>query len=99
MAKVNAWKSDSEGPFIEMDLGEKKDYSLDWTDYPGLVTLSNVVWTINANLQKITQAEVGKVTQVLLFANGLKGVWPCSLEFTDVSGVPKEIFHFRVVVR
>lgn len=96
----NAWKEDSDGPYIEMDQGEKKDYSLDWTDYPGLVTLAAVTWTLDANVAKLSQAENGKVTQVKLHANGAKGVWPCSLSWEEaVGGVPKEVFPFRVVIK
>lgn len=99
MAETNAWKVDAEGYYIEMDQGEKKDYSLDWSDFLGADTIAApVVWTLNANVVKISQGETSAAGQIRLHASGTKGVWACSAQMTSVGGLV-DIVPFRVVIR
>jgi hypothetical protein len=97
MAENNAWKHDAEGFFIEMDAGEKKDYSLDWTDFLGVDNISTVVWTVPAGVTKLSQAETTKVGQAKLHASGAAGVYACSVTMSSV-GVLVDIVKFRVVI-
>lgn len=93
----STWKRDSKGYFIEMYQGEKKDYSLDWTDFLGSDIISTVVWTLDPAVIKLLQNETTKVGQVRLHANGAAGVYACSAKMTSASGLV-DINPFRVVI-
>ena len=60
-------------------------------------TISSVVWTIDANVTKVSQAEVSPIGQVRLRASGNPGVWPCSAKMTSAGGIV-DIVPFRVVI-
>lgn len=96
---VKAWKRDAIGRFIEMNAGEQKPYSIDWTEFlsahPG-DTIASVVWTIPAPLILLAQAIAGNVSQMRLSAP-VAGVVMCSVTMTSQYPVV-EIEPFRVIV-
>lgn len=95
-----AWKSDSEGYFLEMAQGAKKDYSIDWIDFIPTDTLSALELTVAAGVTQVGNTEInGKVSKFILHANGAKGLYACSAKMTPGTGVPIEVIPFRVVVR
>jgi len=95
---VNAWQKDGKGFFFEMDKDEKKDYSLDYTDWLALIsdTIATVVWTIPAGITKISEQVTGAVAKVVLRADTL-GTYSCSMKLTT-TGTLIEILNFRVIV-
>jgi hypothetical protein len=97
MAENNSWKRDAEGSFIEMDANERKDYSIDWTDFLGVDTVATVVWVVTAPVVKLSQSETTKVGQVRLHANGAAGVYACSATMTSAGGLV-DVQRFRVVI-
>ena len=68
MDNDNAWKTDAEGYFIELDVGEKKDYALDWTEFLAGDVIATVVWTVPAGVTKVQQAQTTTTGQVWLQA-------------------------------
>ncbi len=97
MAEGSAWKFDTEGYYLEMLQGEKKEFSLDWTDDLGSDTIQSVVWTLDSNVTKVSQAESSPIGQVRLHASGIAGTWKCSAKMTSAGGLV-DIFPFRVVI-
>jgi len=93
----NAWKQDSDGYFVEMIEGEKKDYSLQWDEAD---TINSMEMTIGSGITQVGNTEInGKVSKFVLHANGGKGVFSCQAKMTPGAGVPIEILPFRVVVK
>lgn len=97
---VRAWRRDSVGDFIEMDVGEIKPYGIDYTNFLSEVvgdTLAQSEWTIGAGLTKNSENVSGKVAIVNLEAIGA-GTFACSHKMTSGQGVI-EITNFRVIVK
>lgn len=98
MAEGTAWKVDSEGYYVEMLQGEKKDFSMNWADELGTDTIQGaVLWTLDANVTKVSQAEASPVGQVRLHASGVAGTYECSAKMTSTGGLV-DIVPFRVVI-
>lgn len=96
----NAWKTDSEGYFLDMNAGAKKDYSIDWADFLPADTISSIEMTIAVGITQVGNTEInGKVSKFILHANGGAGVFACQAKMTPAAGVPVEIIPFRVVVK
>lgn len=93
---ILAWKKDGQGYFIELALGAKKDYSVDWSDFlaDGDI-IDPVVWTVPAGVEKSDEVLDGHVTQAKLKALAA-GVHACSVKITTASVI--ETIPFRVIV-
>ena len=99
MPEIQAWKNDSEGLYLEMDLGEKKDYSIDWTDFLEGAAIGLVETTIAAGLTQVGPVVVnGNISKIVLQAAGNAGVYACSWKLTFGTGNLIEILKFRVLV-
>lgn len=98
---VKLWKSDARGRFIELALGQKKDVSVDLTDYwPNTEALSsgNAVWTVPAGLTLNGNAVAGLIAKAYVKGD-TAGEYDCKLVATSDSGNYIEPFSFRVVVK
>lgn len=92
---VNAWKKDSAGYFIELEVGAARDYSINWAEYWPAGTLASAVWSVPAGVSSQDEIIADKLTQARL--GGVQaGVHPCSL--TTTVGLESKVFPFRVVV-
>lgn len=97
---LNAWKKDDKGYFLEMVLGAKKDYAVDWSDFlPANEQIAGAVWTVPVAKLAVTDqviAEAGKVCQAKIEALAV-GEHACSV----VVSTPtiNQPLPFRVVVR
>lgn len=96
---IHAWKRDAAGLYIEMEIGEKKDYSHDFIDATSVGAISEAPLTLPAQIAQIAgPTEIdGKLVKFWLHAIGPAGVYACSLKIK--SGNLEDIVPFRVVVK
>jgi len=99
MLEIQAWKFDTEGLYLQMDLGEKKDYSIDWTDFLEGAALNLAEVVIGAGLTQVGPVVVnGNISKVVLSAAGAAGTYACNWKLTFGAGNLIEILKFRVLV-
>lgn len=96
---IKLWKSDSDGAFIELVVGQKKNLSIDLTDYwPGTETLNAPTWTGTAGVTFSGGGVDALVAQK--YVQGVAvGEHACSVLLASASGNYAEPFAFRVIVR
>lgn len=94
----SAWKRDSIGDYIEMTVGEKKDYSKDFVNaVPGAETIDQRTLTVGAAVSVVGASQLnGKIVKFYLLAVA-EGVAECVLTVETATLVLKE--KFRVVVK
>lgn len=97
---IKFWKSDSKGLYADMKLGQKKDISIDFTDFlPAGQTIANgnAVWTFPTGLTM-----TGNVVNSLIckcFERAVTaGEYACNLTITTDSGEYIEPVPFRINV-
>lgn len=99
MPDIDAWRTDSEGHFVDMNAGARKDYSLDCTDLLGAEDLAAAEISLPAGITLAGNPEInGKVVKFYIHANGAAGKYSCSALISG-SGTFVETIPFRVVVR
>lgn len=93
---ILAWKKDAKGYFIELALGAKKDYAVDYSDFLDAADgITGAVWTVPAGLEKSDEVIEARVAQVKLKALQA-GEHACSLVIT--TPIIIEPLPFRVIV-
>ncbi|MBW8034214.1 MAG: hypothetical protein FVQ79_00675 [Planctomycetes bacterium] len=94
---MKAWKTDRDGSYIEMIVGERKDYAFDAVDILNGQTIATTELTLDPNITQFGATQiVGTVITFVLVA-GAAGVHPCNLKTTgNVSLI--DFFEFRVKV-
>lgn len=93
----NAWKLDAQGYYIEMEVGERKDYSIDWEDFLESLAITASAFTLGAGLTKVSEEISGDLTKVTINAD-TAGTHSCSHLLTFGAAGFKEVTLFRVRV-
>ena len=101
MDAVKLWNADAVGPYIDLKVAQKKDISVNFTDYwPAGETLptGTAVWSAPTGVTFSGNVVDGLIAKVYVRGD-IAGEYNCSLVATSASGNYVEPFNFRVIAK
>ncbi len=92
-----AWKSDSRGYYLEMLVGERRDWSINWAEYlPAADPITSAVWGGPAGVTITNETVAGKVTQAYLRPTA---AGDHQMVLTVVCGLEEKILPFYLAAK
>ena len=95
---IKRWRRDTRGPYVEMLLGEKTDFSLDWTDLlpSGEVIATLPVWSGGAGITFSGPEVNGLVTKSFFQATAVGEI---ACQVLVITANYTQPYPFRVIVK
>lgn len=95
----SAWKKDTQGYYVEMVVGSKKDWELNWSDFlPAGESIDQANWNVPAQVTATGHLVTGKVTKAFLQPTA-EGVHKITVTIETPGDTYIQPFSFRLIAK